>query len=133
LATLTDTLEGLLSDKDDLTEDLEDLQADYDELLEMTFCPADDYPPLSVSYTSNDNVMDDLMDWTEDLHGDSVVDTNWVYLTIDADTAYHYVETGSDYEVFIVFFDDSAAGTVDGVFFVRGQCWISLPSFEPAG
>jgi len=132
-ASLTDTLESLLSDKDDLQAEIEDLQANYDELLEFTFCSADDYEPLSVSYTSNDSVMNTLADWTADYHGSPIIDGGWVGLDFDSDTAYHYMETNVDYEAFIVFFDDSGAGTVNGVFFVRGQCWLSLPSYEPAG
>lgn len=127
--SLTSELEELTKDKDNLSASLDKLQSSYDDLLGLTFCPADDFPEVDFSFSSNEAMQRELEDFVEEMFG-TVTDWSWFTWTDTSDTALHSIEASGDWEYFLVFYDDSSSGTVDGVFYVRGQCWLSLPSYE---
>ena len=129
--SLTSEIETVTSEKEELSDTLDMLETDFDDLLEFNECTYEDYSELDISYGTNARISDILAEWVDDAWG-GVTEAQWLVLWDDeTDLALHTIlfgDTSADY--FLVFFDDSGAGTVNGVFYVWDQCWLDMPSFE---
>ena len=124
-----DDLESELSDTEDELKDLEDefddLLFDYDRLSEYTFCGGELLPLAGATYTDNDDMLEALSNWVNEMWG-TVTNTNWMDLigADGAESAMHLVETNAESYLFLVYFDDSAAGHTNAVFYMNNQCWL---------
>jgi len=127
--SLTEQLEDLFRDMDDVSDSVDELQDQYDELLTVPMCPAEDYGDVDFSFSSNDDMLEELIAFAEEIWGE-VLDADWTSWDEYSDTSLHSIQTEEDWEYFLVFFDNKEAGTIAGVFYVRDQCWLSLPSLE---
>jgi predicted nuclease with TOPRIM domain len=129
-SSLTTELEDTTDEKADLTSALSALQDDYDSLLEFSECTYEDYPELDMSYGTNSSISDILADWVEDAW-EGVTGADWITLwEDDTDLSMHTIEFGTNAaDYFLVFFDDSGFGTVQGVFYIWDQCWLDLTTF----
>lgn len=98
-----------------------DLEADYQSMFEAGLC--DDTP--NISYTSNDSASSSLEEYILDKYGlaaEATFDLIW----IDVEDAFHYLESESGFDVFIVFFEDPNYDAFASTFYLNEQCWLNI-------
>lgn len=133
LVSETTTLNSDIADTEstiaDLTASFDDLETLYNDLSDFTFCSGskfDDYSASSITYGSQDAALNRMFAWFLDnfyIPADGLWFPFW-----DDDMApiYFELESDTDFDVFLIFLDDSSSGTTGGLFYVTQQCWVDL-------
>jgi hypothetical protein len=127
--TLTSNIADTESSITDLTDSIDALQLSYDDFSDFTYCAGsefDDFSSTSSSYKSQDAALYTFLIWFIENFYEPVDGLWFTFYDDDMSPIYFELESSTDFDVFLIYLDDSSLGTTGGVYYVTEQCWVDL-------
>ena len=143
VAALEDTKETLIEETTALTSDIADtesiiadltdskdaLQLSYDDFADFTYCSGsefDEYSSTSSTYRTQDGALYTFLIWFFENFYEPIDGLWFPFWDDDMSPIYFELESSTQFDVFLIFLDDSSLGTTGGLFYVTEQCWVDL-------
>jgi len=114
----------------DLMDSRDTLQLSYDDFSDFTYCSGsefEDYSPSSTTYGSRDPALIAFLLWFFDNFYETDEGRWFPFWDDEMSPLYFQLELEDEFDVFLIFLEDSSLGTTGGLFYVNEQCWVDQP------